>query len=248
MNRLLFLLLILPAISNAQLDSVASRSYQWKNPNPVNILFEGSTYDFEWMQMSAERFTVGKKTLMGKVANNEEQLLIVKSGLLVIRFHDSSYYLGKGSIALLLPDEKYELENRGGEVAHYYLMKYRSKQPSDPERGKKAGGSFVKEWDKIKFNPHDRGGVRNYFNRATAMSKRFEMHVTTLNAGLKSHDPHTHRAAEIILMIEGNTEFQIGQNFFTAKGGDLYFVESNLLHGIRNIGTKPCMYFAFQFE
>ena len=248
MKRLLFLLLILPAISNAQLDSVASRSYQWINPAKTTVLFEGSTYDFEWMQMSARRITVGKKTLKAEVPKNEEQLLIVKSGTIQIRFHDSTFNIEPGSIALLLPGEKYTLNNPGSSVTDYYLMKYRSKLPPDTERGKNAGGSFVKNWDKIQFNPHDRGGVRNYFNRATAMSKRFEMHVTTLNGGLRSHDPHTHRAAEIILLREGNTEMQIAQNFFKGKGGDFYFVESNLLHGIRNEGTTACMYFAFQFE
>jgi len=248
MKRLLFLLILLPSISNAQLDSVASRSYQWINPEPTAILFEGGTYDFEWMQMSARRLTVSKKELKSTVPNNEEYLLIVKAGNLQIRFHDSAFNIGPGSIALLLTGEKYTLSNEGSSVTEYYLMKYRSKLPPDAERGRNAGGSFIKDWSKIQFNPHERGGVRNYFNRATTMSKRFEMHVTTLNAGLKSHDPHTHRAAEIILMIEGNTEFQIGQKFFKAKGGDLYFVESNLLHGIRNEGTTTCMYFAFQFE
>ncbi len=239
---------MIPAISKAQLDSVASRSYQWINSEPATILFEGSTYDFDWMQMNAKRIAVGKKTLKAEVPKNEEQLLIVKSGTLHFRFHDSSFYLGVGSIAVLLPGEKYELKNPSSSVVDYYLMKYRSKKTSDIERGKNAGGSFVKEWSKITFNPHDRGGVRNYFNRATAMSSRFEMHVTTLNAGLKSHEPHTHRASEIVLMIEGDTEMQIGQQFYKGSTGDLYFLGTNVLHGVRNIGTKPCMYFAFQFE
>ena len=74
------------------------------------------------------------------------------------------------------------------------------------------------------------------------------MHVTTLNAGLKSHDPHTHLAKEIIVMMQGNTEMQIGEKFFKGKEGSVYFMESNVLHGIRNEGTTPCTYFAIQFE
>ena len=87
-----------------------------------------------------------------------------------------------------------------------------------------------------------------FFEQGTAMSKRFEMHVTTLKEGIRSHDPHTHRAEEIVLMIEGNTEMQIGQTFVKGTNGDLYYLGSNVLHAIRNIDTKPCMYFAFQFE
>jgi (S)-ureidoglycine aminohydrolase len=80
------------------------------------------------------------------------------------------------------------------------------------------------------------------------------MHVTALNAGLKSHDPHTHRAEEIILLLEdtseskSKTEMQIGQNFFKGEAGDVYYVGSNILHGITNTGSDQCRYFAFQFE
>jgi len=80
------------------------------------------------------------------------------------------------------------------------------------------------------------------------MSKRFEMHVTTLNVGIKSHEPHTHRAEEIVLMINGNTEMEIGNGLYKGTDGDLYFLGSNIPHAIKNIGTEPCMYFAIQWE
>jgi (S)-ureidoglycine aminohydrolase len=127
-------------------------------------------------------------------------------------------------------------------------MKYRSQYPVDKERSEKAGSSIVKNWDNIEFKPHDRGGVRTFFERPTAMLKRLEMHVTTLNAGLKSHAPHTHSAKEIIVMMEGDSEMLIGEKSFKGKEGSVYFLESNILHGITNIGTMPCTYFAIQFE
>jgi (S)-ureidoglycine aminohydrolase len=80
------------------------------------------------------------------------------------------------------------------------------------------------------------------------MTKRLDMHVTTLKAGLKSHEPHTHRAAEMVVMIDGHTEMQIGQKFYKGNEGDVYYLASNVLHGIRNIGSVPCTYFAIQFE
>ena len=127
-------------------------------------------------------------------------------------------------------------------------MKYLSKNAADVKRGNAAGGSLIKDWAKINFKPHDKGGIRNFFERPTAMCKRMEMHATTLNPGLKSHDPHTHRAAEIVLMIKGNTQMQIGQKFYKGKAGAVYFLGSNILHGIKNEGTTPAVYFAFQFE
>ncbi len=74
------------------------------------------------------------------------------------------------------------------------------------------------------------------------------MHVTTLNAGLTSHDPHTHIAEEIVLIIEGNTEMIIGDTICKANQGDLYFLGSNVLHGIKNTGDKPAIYFAYQWD
>jgi (S)-ureidoglycine aminohydrolase len=80
------------------------------------------------------------------------------------------------------------------------------------------------------------------------MSRRFEMHVTTLNEGIKSHEPHTHRAEEIVLVLENKTEMQIGEKFFKGGEGDVYFLGSNVPHAIRNDGKGTCTYFAFQFE
>ncbi|MCK0147595.1 hypothetical protein MWU78_18215 [Arenibacter sp. F26102] len=56
---------------------------------------------------------------------------------------------------------------------------------------------------------HDKGGVRNYFHRPTAMCAYYEMHVTTLNPDIKSHEPHTHYATEIVLVFNGQTEMEM---------------------------------------
>ena len=80
------------------------------------------------------------------------------------------------------------------------------------------------------------------------MSPRLEMHVSTLNPALKSHEPHTHRAEEIVLLMEGQTSMQIGYAFFRGKPGSVYYLGSNVLHAIKNEGTRPATYFAFQFE
>jgi (S)-ureidoglycine aminohydrolase len=160
---------------------------------------------------------------------------------------DSSWTLGAASVALLMPDEKYSIQAQADSCT-FYAMKYRSKLPIDPQRGKTSGGSFVKDWKKIAFKPHTRGGGRSYFERPTAMCKRFEMHVTTLKEGLKSHDPHTHRAEEIVLVIDGQTEMELGNNLYKGTVGDIYYLGSNISHAIRNDGKGLCSYFAFQFE
>ena len=182
------------------------------------------------------------------VPATEEQLYIIKKGTLTVGINDSVYTLVRGSIVLLLPGQNFSIQNENAAPCDYYVMKYRSRNPMDLERGKTSGGSFIKDWNNIIFKPNDKGGTRNYFQRPTAMAKRLDMHVTTLKAGLKSHEPHTHRAAEMVVMIDGRTEMQIGQKFYKGNEGDVYYLASNVLHGIRNIGSEPCTYFAIQFE
>ncbi|MGZ8558386.1 MAG: cupin domain-containing protein, partial [Chitinophagaceae bacterium] len=256
LKNLLALLFLIPMGVTAQSDSVLSGVYKWKEPDIINknkiastVLFEGKVHDFKWIQMNANVIATGKKKFKKSVPAKDEHLLIIKSGMLTISKDDSAWSVEKGSIALLMPGQKYSLKCEGKEPCNYYVMKYRSRNKVNNARGKNAGGSLVKNFNAVPFKPNNNGGGRrDYFDRATAMTTRFEMHVTTLKEAIRSHDPHTHRAGEIVLMIEGNTEIQIGDKFFKGNAGDIFYLGTDVLHAIRNEGTKPCMYFAFQFE
>lgn len=251
-SLLLLLLACCPAFSQS---SVIPGVYAWKDPDrktQKNILsatlFEGSVYDMEYLGMRSAVLLPSKAPASVKLSGKEEQLLIIRTGSLTLTIQDSTWTIGPGSIALIMPGEKYSLHNKTTLSCSYYVMTYRAKLPVDAARGMAAGGSLVKDWNKIIFKPHDKGGTRKYFERPTAMCKRFEMHVTTLKEGLRSHEPHTHRAEEIIVMIDNKTEMQIGNTFYKGNAGDVYYLGSNVPHAIRNDGTGPCMYFAFQFE
>jgi (S)-ureidoglycine aminohydrolase len=201
----------------------------------------------KFLQMTANSILPVKKNNL-QVPDNEEHLILIKTGIMTIGLKDSSWSIGAGSIALLMPGQKYSMQNANLDSCNFYLMKYSSKLPMDMTRGKNSGGSFVKDWNKIEFKPHDKGGIRRYFERPTAMCKRLEMHVTTLNEGIKSHEPHKHRAEEIVLVIDNKTEMQIADKFYKGGAGDMYYLGSNISHAVRNDGKGQCMYFAFQFE
>ena len=242
-------------IITAQPDTVKSQVYKWKDVkinkdtgNGVNPIFRGSTTDLQNMQIYSESLRPGKLIPVMDSQTDNETLIIVKKGELNFKIKNEEKLLIPGSIALIFPGEEYSASNSGESDAVFYVLKYKSKAPIDVERGNEDGGSFMISWNDLEFHPHDKGGIRKYFERATAMLKRAEMHVTTLNAGIKSHEPHTHRAAEIVLMISGNTQMQIGESFYKGSDGDLYYLGSNVPHAIENVGKESCMYFAFQFE
>ncbi len=249
--KILLLLLLLPITILAQQDSVLSGAYTWKTAIPVidkissSILLEGTVHDFKWMQITSTVITSAKK-FKQHVAASYEQLIIVKSGSLKISFNGSTYKLTANSVAILLPGQKYSIRKTGKGAVEFFSMKYSSKKPMDVQRG---SNSFVKIWEDIAFKANNNGGGRrDFFEKPTAMQKRFEMHVTTLKEGLKSHEPHTHRAEEIVWMLEGETEMQLGNAIVKTAVGGFYYLGSNVSHAIKNIGTKPATYFAFQFE
>jgi len=248
---LLTVFFLSPFLIFAQSDSIQSRMYSWKKPLQkihesilTTTLFEGSAHDMKFLQMTANTLLPAVKKNNLQVPDDEEHLMLIKKGTLSIGIKDSSWLIGSGSIALLTPGEKYSVQNTNQDSCDFYLMKYRSKLSIN----KNSAGSFVKDWNKIEFKPHDKGGIRHYFERPTAMCKRLEMHVTTLKERIKSHEPHKHRAEEIVLVIDNKTEMQIADKFYKGRSGDIYYLGSNVSHAIRNDGKGTCMYFAFQFE
>lgn len=251
MKRLLAFLFFIPFIAIAQKDSVLSGAYSWQDPTPKSgkissvVLLEGKVHDFEWMQITATVITSEKKFKQQVVASYE-QLIIIKSGSCEISFNNTSYQLTANSIAVLMPGQKFIIRKTGKGAVEIFTMKYRAKKTADVQRG---GKSFVKIWEDVPFKPNNNGGGRrDFFEQPTVMQKRFEMHVTTLKEGLRSHDPHTHRAEEIIFVIDGETEMQAGNVVVKTAAGGFYYLGSNVLHGIKNSGIKSSSYFAIQFE
>ncbi|KAI9449983.1 hypothetical protein F5148DRAFT_1291096 [Russula earlei] len=171
------------------------------------ILFEGPTYDMAYLQVTTNSVT-GYSKLSGMVPVAEEQLLLIRSGTATMQLKDSLHIIGAGSVAVILPGDTYTIQSYNRDSCWFYVIKYRSKAPVNKARGKAAGGSFVIDWNKTDSIPNNKGSRRSFFERSTAMCKRLEMHVSTLNADSSNHGPQTHRAAELTIMKEGIGELQ----------------------------------------
>ena len=244
--------MVIHCIVFSQTDSVLSRVYKWNNLNAEvtndfvkRQFFSGQTIDEK--ELSVYALTIEPGKLLNE-KSDDELLLVIKEGVVKVSLTNEIKILGPGSTVLVMSGDEYVIENTGAGAATYYVFEYESKYPVNIERGAEAGGSMIIKWDELEFQPHDKGGIRKYFERPTSMTKRLEIHVTTLNPGIKSHEPHTHRSAEFVLMINGNTEMEIGDQFYEGTDGDLYFVNSNVPHAIKNIGSDSSMYFAIQWE
>lgn len=238
----------------SQIQPLHSKVYSWKNSNSVSNkkgstkkIFTGSGAILSIHEVTVIGLLKGKSIPYKSDAANE-RFFIIKNGPVTITLNDSTAVLDRGSVVSVLPGDKVSITNTGETMAQFYEMTYQSIATANSERAKKAGGSFMLNWNDITFKPTAKGGVRQFFDRPTAMLKRFDIHVTQLNEGFKSHDPHTHINEEIILMLEGNAEMQIGTDHQKANAGDVVFLHSMVLHNLSNIGKTPCLYFAIQWN
>lgn len=241
--------------SFAQLPSVSPGAYHW-NDQAVKIgedresrkILEGTSPHFEFVKIHATTQYANAAAKPGHATKDIEQLIIVKEGTVKITIEDKSTILGAGGVVLVMPNQVHSLENVGDGILTYYVMQYRSKKTIDLQRGLAEGGSLMLNADSLPFKPSARGGGRAYFDRATAMCERMEMHVTELNKKGPSHAPHSHLETEIILVISGKTEMTIDGREYEAAAGDFYFINSELFHGVRNARDEPCSYFAFKWN
>ena len=239
----------------AQVLPVQSQVYNWKDlkvekleTNERRQVLEGSTTDLESLEIHTSTLEPGKAPHPPHTHDDVEELVIVKEGKLKVTIKDQTKILGPGSVAFAIPGEEHGFENGGDTKTTYYILKFKSKSPLNGERGKNAGGSFMIDWNDVAMVVSERGGRRQIFDSATTMFGRFEMHVTTLNKGLVSHAPHTHRAEEIILLISGDAEMQIGNTQNKAYPGAVVFLGSQVAHALKNTSNGPCEYFAFQWQ
>ncbi|MCB0843474.1 MAG: cupin domain-containing protein [Bacteroidetes bacterium] len=239
----------------AELITVDSKVYAWaalpveeKETGPRRQILDGGTTHLERLEIHATTLKANLAPHPPHVHDDEEELLIVKQGQVEVDIEGKKTVLGPGSIALIMPGDNHGFHNAGDEEASYYVIKYRSRNGADHERGKESGGSFTVNWDSVEFREHDKGARADFFNRPTTMCENFEMHVTQLKENTASHDPHTHDVEEIILMIQGEIEMHIDGETPKAVIGDLVFLDSQVPHAPTNIGKGRAIYFAFQWK
>lgn len=239
----------------AQLSEVDSGVYKWDDL-PVREgdkrsgrkLMEGSSPHFEFLEMHATTQEKGSKPSRPHTQENIEELLIVKEGVMKMTMDGVSKILPAGSIIFIPPLVEQSLENVGDGPLTYYVMMFTAKKPMDIERGNEAGGAMFLNFDDLNFETTSKGGRIHYFERASAMCEKFEMHVTQLDKKGPSHKPHAHDDSEMILVIEGQAEMLIDGKEYTGKEGDLFFMKSNEFHGISNASDSSCRYFAFRWK
>jgi len=206
----------------------------------------GSTDVLAAFDVTGETLDAQARVLPSAIKGSEE-LIIIKEGKLIVTIGQTTQQLEPGGVAYIMGGDTRSYSNPGRTPASYYRLRFRAAKPDDA-RGKKGGPSFMRNWDELEKKATDKGFRREVFDRPTAMCADFEMHVTTLNAGVSSHAPHTHAQEEIILLLQGKAEMEIDGKRHPIAPGSLCYVATLVPHALHNVGDGEAEYFAFQWK
>ncbi len=221
------------------------KNTQFDNPSQI---MKGSTTMLADLDIVLSGLKAGQKSVPQTYPDAEVMIIVTSGSRLRISVGSELKIISEGGVAYAVAGDKFSLENLGHADVTYFVLKFTPKSSPLSDRKEKSQGSFIVSWSATTFKPHERGGRRDIFDRATNLFERFEMHVTTLNEGLPSHDPHRHNAEEIILLKRGAAEMLIASENVPMDTWDIAFLDSQVFHGITKGGTGEREYYAFQWE
>jgi quercetin dioxygenase-like cupin family protein len=109
-------------------------------------------------------------------------------------------------------------------------------------------GSTTVSWEQIEASGNSTTGLSHrFFQNPTATLDELEMHVTHLPPGKSPHPPHTHAEEELVIIKEGTLEAMQSGKTRRMGPGSVIFQASNQLHGVRNVGETPAIYYVVRW-
>jgi quercetin dioxygenase-like cupin family protein len=107
--------------------------------------------------------------------------------------------------------------------------------------------SRVFDWSQLKPEASKTGERREVFDAPTATLERLASHVTTLNPGQAPHPAHKHPEEELMIVRQGTLEVALNGQTTRVETGGMIFCASNEMHGLRNVGTTPAIYYVVKW-
>ncbi len=223
-----------------QLPAVNQTGYEERT------LLEGTTRDYSHLIVQAITIRANQPAQPTQQLD-EEAILIIKTGELTLTLGGKRKRLGPGSVVMIMPGDDFQITNKATQALTYYLMRYTSNEMPDLDLYQLVGSSFWVDWQEAATTTNHPWGSRRTVTCSSVMSTRIAMQVMTLDPALSNDEPHSHRAAEIILILDHPAQAKIAGSLNGVKAGDFIFVESEVPHGFQAAHQTGCTYLSIQF-
>jgi XRE family transcriptional regulator, regulator of sulfur utilization len=107
--------------------------------------------------------------------------------------------------------------------------------------------SAVYDWEKLPVTTLTNGMRRAVLDGPTATVDKLHCHITTLNPGQVSSEPHLHLQEELIIIKEGTIEAYFDGQKQTAGPGSVIHFAAHAVTALRNAGKTPATYTVVYF-
>jgi mannose-6-phosphate isomerase-like protein (cupin superfamily) len=97
--------------------------------------------------------------------------------------------------------------------------------------------------NKAKVSHDSFGDTRVFFDGPTSQLKAMTAGSLLLKPGMEPHPPHQHPEEEIMIVTTGNGEILVGGKKVNVGPGSMMYSESNQLHGVKNTGSEPLLFY-----
>ena len=252
--KILSVLLFLALLSVAAKKILSSSVFEWEklpvkttSTGEVRNVFSSPTQTLNMFDIKAVTLNQGNSTSDYTVKNGFDELIIIKEGSAEISINTESKILGEGSVVVASQGDKVKIRNLQNAKTTFYIFLFNPKTPAVPNQPGVKVVPVFKDWKELEFKPSAVGGRRDIMKQSTSALKELEMHTTTLNEGVTSHNPHSHADEEIILVRFGFVEETINGKPYKLGPGSVIFLSNNDNHGIRNAGAGKCEYYAIRW-
>ncbi|HWA86331.1 MAG TPA: cupin domain-containing protein [Opitutus sp.] len=104
-------------------------------------------------------------------------------------------------------------------------------------------------WDfaRLDAKPTGMGFFRRVTDQPTATLRKLEFHITQLDPGHLSHQPHQHPQEELIVLQQGALDVQINGHVQRVGPGSVFFFASYDWHNVKSVGDVPALYDVINF-
>jgi len=97
------------------------------------------------------------------------------------------------------------------------------------------------EWNDSAKQFHATGYRMPYVDDSRGAQQMF-FHMSVIDPGKMVHPPHEHAGEEIMFILEGTGEVQIGETKRIVHPLTALFFPEHVMHGLLNVGTSPIRY------